>query len=186
MTTPSVRWTPRERRSSLLPRLAVGIALAVAVVTAGYLILGSLGPKYPVSLTITPSVAGRILTIKGETDLRDGAVISYEVWHELRDRQLFPDNYAPTPIVDATQPPTPQILAGSMKVAAGRFAGSVNLTDWPQGNVIVRAYFDPDPEQPPDVRARFGDNNEHLGGPNVVEGSDGLRSAIAKGTVRLP
>jgi hypothetical protein len=190
MTTSTNGWAPPgdgglSSRAALVAGVAL-VALILVIAIAGYVLLGFLAPKYPVALAITPSVSGRTLTIDGRTDLPDRTIISYEVWHGLRDRQLFPDKYAPTPSAESDQGTTPQILAGSMAVSDGRFEGVVGLTDWPAGEVFVTAYFEPDPEQPADVRARFGDHNEHLGGPNVVEDSDGVRSAVAKATVSLP
>jgi hypothetical protein len=160
--------------------------MAILIGIIGYVMVGVLAPRYSVALTITPYVSGRTMIIDGTTDLPDGAVISYDLLHELRYRQLYPGETDRPPSFEAGQPPTPQIISGSIKVAAGRFQGTVNVTDWPAGTVHVIARFDPDPDQPAAVRARFGDNNEHLGGPNVTEDSDGLRSAYANATVDLP
>jgi hypothetical protein len=161
-------------------------AVAVIVAIAGYVLLGLLAPKYPVALTITPSASDRTVVIDGQTDLPDGSVISYELIQELQYRQLHPDRSAPPPTIAPGQSGTPQIVTGSMKVADGRFEGIVSLADWPPGTVHVSVFFDPDPEQPPEVRAKFGANNEHLGGSNVAEDSDGLRFAAANATVSLP
>jgi hypothetical protein len=189
VTRPSIYWAdadPSPWRPSRAAKLAAIGAIAIVVAIIGYVLMGFLAPKYPVALTITPSVSGRTLVIDGQTDLPDGALISYELLHDLRYRELYPDETGPPPSFAADEHATPQILSGSMKVADGRFNGTASLADWPPGTVHVSVYFDPDPEQPSDVRAKYGGNNEHLGGTNVVQDSDGLRSAVAKATVSLP
>jgi hypothetical protein len=186
MARPTVYWTDADSGPPQIPRAAWLAAVAVIVAIAGYVLIGVLAPKYPAALTITPSASDRTVVIDGQTDLPDGSVVSYELIHELRYRQLYPDRSAPPTTIAPSQSSTPQIVTGSMKVADGRFDGIVSLGDWPPGTVHVSVSFDPDPEQPPEVRAKFGDKNEHLGGSNVAEDSDGLRFAVAKATVSLP
>jgi hypothetical protein len=83
---PTVYWAdvdPSPWRPSRAAKLAAIGAIAIVVVISGYVLMGFVAPKYPVALTITPSVSGRTLVIDGQTDLPDGAKITCELWPEL-------------------------------------------------------------------------------------------------------
>jgi len=100
---------------------------------------------------------GRLPTlwIEGETDLPDGAVVTYHVTHALARAASTED-----------WPARNLIEAGRATVQGGRYQARVNTLNWPPGEVEAMVQF-PLPPQPPDVSARYGEFGEQLTGDNV-------------------
>jgi hypothetical protein len=108
-----------------------------------------------VALAVDHRSRWRELRIEGETDLPDGAVVSYRVTHALAD-ELPPSEW-----------PAQNLIAdGTAVVQASQFWARLNTTYWPAGDVRVEVRF-PVAPQPAAVRQRYGDFGEQLTGDNV-------------------
>lgn len=108
-----------------------------------------------VFLTMSAYLDGQTLSIQGETDLPDGALIAYEYTHErllLETETYWGD--------------------GSATVQGGRYAVQADLSGWPPGEVEVWASFWTI-GQPAEIVATFGELGEKLVGENVSVSKDG-------------
>lgn len=105
-----------------------------------------------VEVTLTAQASKKRVTFSGTANLKDGAVITYEVGHQLH----------------LQQPTNPLDERGSVTVKDGRFLGSTNITKWPRGNITVWIGFMPfAPTQPAWVKEEFGPGGTKLDGPKV-------------------
>lgn len=111
------------------------------------------------------SLAGRLLTIEGTTDLPDETIISWDVWHELAD-----------PNLPASDPRWE--VGGEATVSSSRFQAVTDLAGWPPGSITVWTAFEPGRDQPAGVRATFGDNGERLEGMGVYDDSGSYRRRV--------
>jgi hypothetical protein len=111
-------------------------------------------PGQTVQLTLSHRLDGATLWLEGDTDLPDGANVSYQVTHE----------YAAT-----EQAPEGMLLMESSHVAVsgGRYSTSLSLEGWPAGDVRLFVAF-PLPPQPEFIVERFGGTGENLAGDNVT------------------
>ena len=110
-----------------------------------------------VFLTVNHRSEWRVLWIEGETDLPDGAEVSYRVTHSVA--RTAPSEDWPAPNL---------IESGRSSVQEGHYWSRINTFNWPTGEVEVIVQF-PAPEQPSDVARRFGEFGEHLTGENVTD-----------------
>jgi hypothetical protein len=152
--------TSTGRRVAVAVAVVVGIGLLAygAAITLGLARLPFL--QVSTSMTVTTLLEGRNLTINGTTTLPDGAEIECETWHDFD-----PGTY------DA---------GGYTAVAAGAFTCAADLSGWPAGIVHSHVYFRPnDDGQPAEVIARYGQDGERLGGPNVFRDSDGWMTDLS-------
>ena len=106
-----------------------------------------------VELTLLPQLDGSMLVVAGTTNLKDGALIRYEVQHELLGKH----------------PLKPWMAEGTATVKAGRYSAKVPVSGWPRGKVTVWAGFDcvVTPPQPKWVTTQFGERGERMEGPTV-------------------
>jgi len=111
-----------------------------------------------VALTMTSSIKNRHLTIKGTTDLPNGALISYEVRHEGA-------------AIHTDVPMEKMFADGNSVVEGGQYLADVNLEGWPRGELTVWVAFQTilgmSKHQPPVLLTRFGEMGEKLTGANV-------------------
>lgn len=94
----------------------------------------------------------RMLRVQGQATVPDGAVISWQVTHALH----------PSFCED-----------GVAEVADGRFAFTLDTSQWPRGGVELWVAFQTVPatgdRQPDAVFARYGRTGEHMTGDQVVD-----------------
>ncbi len=123
------------------------------------------GPTSTVALIVTATLDGDTLEISGDTDLPDGALVTYEVHHET---------FLPVANITMTR-------AGTAVVHERRFLATAELTGWSAGTVVVSTAFSPrlpEGQQPDAVIARFGASGERLGGENVSGGASQRRVVV--------
>ncbi len=109
-----------------------------------------------VALAVGHETRWRQLRIEGETDLPDGAVVTWQVTHALANELPRGDWPAQNLLAD-----------GEAVVQDGVYWTRINTTYWTPGRVDVRVQF-PVAPQPDPVRLRFGEFGEHLTGENVA------------------
>lgn len=114
-------------------------------------------PAERVELTVRHRSEWRVLWLEGETNLPDGAHLSYRVTHE-----------AANTIPVAEWPATNLMEAGRSAVTDGTYWARINTFNWPRGNVRVIVQF-PLPPQPQEVVERYGENGERLAGEHVTD-----------------
>lgn len=94
----------------------------------------------------------RTLSVEGRATVPDGAVVSWQATHALH----------PSFCED-----------GVAEVAGGRFAVTLDTSEWPRGGVELWLAFQTVPatgaSQPDTVIARYGQKGEHMTGDQVVE-----------------
>lgn len=122
-----------------------------------------------VDLTVSGSVEQDTITVQGRHNLPDGALLSWVVEHQdshgiqggeiCRNRQYWF-----------------RILT----------RGSGEYPDWAPGTVKVTVTFDPgDTRQPSEVRKRYGDKGQYIGGDHVVK-LESTRVARVTTTLLIP
>lgn len=94
----------------------------------------------------------RALSVEGRATVPDGGVVSWQVTHALH----------PSFCED-----------GVAEVADGRFAVTLDASEWPRGGVELWLAFQTVPatgaSQPDAVIARYGQKGEHMTGDQVVD-----------------
>ena len=114
-----------------------------------------------------------VLRIEGTTDLRDGALLGYEIRHEYMD-------------VDPETPMDMLFQEGTVTVADGRFAAEADISNFEPGEIEVwvafqMSFLNRDLQQPAPIIRQFGEHGELLEGPNVTDrGDDGKRVEVAE------
>ena len=109
-----------------------------------------------VVLAVGHETRWRQLRIEGETDLPDGAVVTWQVTHALANE------------LPRSEWPAQNLLSdGEAVVQDGVYWTRLNTIYWTPGRVDVRVQF-PVAPQPDPVRLRYGDFGEHLTGENVT------------------
>ena len=108
-----------------------------------------------VLLAVGHQTRWRDLRIEGETDLPDGAVVTWRVTHAVANEMPRGEWPAQNLIAD-----------GAAVVQDGVYWTRLNTTYWPPGRVDVVVQF-PVAPQPDAVRLRYGDFGENLTGDNV-------------------
>jgi hypothetical protein len=110
-----------------------------------------------VSLTSAPHVVGHRLVIEGTTDLPDSAIIEWELRHE----SLFKRHDIPI---------SRMVTEGHTVVHGHRYYVTIDLSNWPAGQVEVWVAFQPlsyGTRQPAFVTRLYGLNGEWIEGANV-------------------
>ena len=108
-----------------------------------------------VLLAVGHQTRWRDLRIEGETDLPDGAVVTWRVTHALANE-----------LPRGEWPAQNLIADGTAVVQDGVYWTRLNTTYWLPGRVDVVVQF-PVAPQPDAVRLRYGDFGENLTGDNV-------------------
>lgn len=120
-----------------------------------------------VALAVDHRTRWRQLWIEGETDLPDGAVVTWQVTHALGNE------------LPRSEWPAQNLIAdGTAVVRDGVYWTRLNTTYWAPGRVDVRVQF-PVALQPEPVRLRYGEFGEQLTGGNVTS-LGGSRVVIAE------
>ncbi len=113
------------------------------------------GGAETVLLAVSHQTRWRELRIEGETDLPDGAVVTWRVTHAAANEMPRGEWPAQNLITD-----------GTAVVQDGVYWTRLNTIYWPPGRVGVIVQF-PVAPQPDAVRLRYGDFGENLTGDNV-------------------
>jgi hypothetical protein len=116
----------------------------------------------PVSLTLYPSVTGRKVLVRGNTSLRDGAIVCWDI---TRDVKMVGQSLKELQMEWKT-------VNGCVPAKHNEYSALVNLSGWPRGKVLVWISFmtimsPTEPQQPRWVTDRYGKNAERLTGANV-------------------
>jgi hypothetical protein len=118
-----------------------------------------------VDLTLNTELNDDVLDFQGETNLPDGTLIAYEVWHE-EDFDQFAE--------------------GNIEVEDGNYKEEVSVSDWPDGEIIVWVSFQTvlgtSVQQPDEIIEVFGEMGENIEGDNVSE-SDVMNSVELEETL---
>lgn len=141
------------------------LGLVVAVLSMGAIIAGSqvVGALVPTAfIQLDPAIAGDSLSVRGVTDLPDGATIVYSI-----TAGSSPEGGLGKPYVD-----------DAATVVAGRFEEDVDIATFPSGPLTVWAAFGPGPHQPRSAIERFGADGSGLRGPGVVDDSGARRLVV--------
>ena len=154
--------TPGGLRRYLRPLVwvAVGAGLALAL-WFGPRALSTIGAT--ATMTIATEVGDGTVTVTGETDLPDGAVIGIQAVQWDQWQREAADGTAPD--VETS----PWVRPGQAVVADGRYEATLPIDGWPAGHGVAFAYFWVDAGQPADVIARFGADGSGLKGPDVTD-----------------
>ena len=115
-----------------------------------------------VDLTLEPRFQGQSVLVSGTTNLKDGAVIGYEVEHELSTAGIK-NNW---------------FKDGNIVVKNGRYLGSVKVAGWPRGKISVWVTFMSFlKEQPKWAKTLYGEGGKNMEGPTVKLAGQGIRRA---------
>jgi len=154
--------TPGGLRRFLRPLvwLAIGSGLALAL-WFGPRALTTIGAT--ATMTISTEVGDGTVTVAGETDLPDGAVIAIQVVQWDQWQRESADGAAPD--VETS----PWVRSQQTSVADGRYAATLPIDGWPPGHGVAFAYFWVDSGQPAEVTERFGVDGSGLKGPDVTD-----------------
>lgn len=132
----------------------------------------SQGSPNLVQLTLASKLQGNSLLVSGTTNLKDGAVISYEIDHELFPIQTRAKNWTAT---------------GDIAIKEGRYAASVNVTGWGAGKITVSVGFQTFVKRQPQwVKTQYGDLGQKMEGPTVKVTGNGLKQAEVERIVVKP
>jgi hypothetical protein len=127
----------------------------------------TLGPNV-VHITLSPTITGDAITIAGTTDLKDGAVLSWDLEHAQQNKNLMADLSE----------------HGDTTVKGGRYATTVRISRWPRGNIRVWiGFFSFLKSQPQWARTQYGTQGEKLEGPNVKLQSEGMKTIEIEKTI---
>lgn len=122
------------------------------------------GPNV-VHITLSPTISGDTITIAGTTDLKDGAVL---MWELDGSEVSLTEN-------------------GDTTVNGGKYATSVKVRRWPRGRISVWVGFWPfSKTQPQWARTQYGTSGEKLEGPNVKLGSEGVKTVEIEKAIMKP
>jgi hypothetical protein len=125
------------------------------------------GPNL-VHITLSPTITGDAITIAGTTDLKDGAVISWDLEHALQNKN---------PMADLSE-------HGDTTVKGGKYATTIRISRWPRGNIKVWIGFFPFlKSQPQWARTQYGTQGEKLEGPNVKLQPAGMKTIEIEKTI---
>lgn len=153
---------PVTAMDRIRPLLWVGVGLAVAgALIAGPRLIGGIDATAKMELDST--VDGRTITVRGTTDLPDGAIVDVQLTQIDEWEHETADGVAPD--VETS----PWVLYEEATVRDGRFNTTFQPDGWPAGRGGVAAYFSVDTFQPSMVVDRFGSSGENLRGPDVSD-----------------
>jgi hypothetical protein len=127
------------------------------------------GSSTYVELTLTAELQGQSVKIAGTANLKDGAVLNYEVEHEVFDlkNEAFTD--------------------GDAIVRGGRYSAAVNVAGWPRGTIKVWVGFQTFiKEQPQWVQGQYGELGQKMEGPTVKLAGKGVKRAELEVTLLKP
>lgn len=156
--------------------VAIGLAAAAALPLGISFIAGT---GTTATMDLVPTVAGRTVTVRGTTDLPDGANVSVGlVQLDVQEQVLGGGN-------EPAGDPSDWLLYEDLRVNDGQFSATFNVERWAPGQVTATAYFWVDPAQPQAVIDRFGADGSGLYGPDVRTYDDGTISLEVQRTFEL-
>jgi hypothetical protein len=170
---------PVGRLARLRPMAFVTLGLVIA---AGLI----LGPRFVSSIDATAridlaaSMEGRTATVRGSTDLPDGALVGVQVVQLDEWQRASAGGVQPDPET------SPWVIYEFVPVTNGAFEVAFETEGWPPGRGGAAAYFWIDDSQPQAVVARFGSDGAGLRGPGVIDRADRGRSLEVKITFTVP
>jgi len=140
--------------------VAVGSVAAVALLL-GPRAITNIGAT--ATMSISTEVEDGTVTVSGETDLPDGAVVSVQVvqWDKWQEESA-----------DGTAPDvgtSPWVVSDQVLVMGGRYETPLFIGDWPAGKGLAITYFWIDLGQPAEVIERFGLDGAGLKGADVSD-----------------
>ena len=125
------------------------------------------GPNV-VNITLSPTISGDAITITGTTDLKDGAVLDWNLEHARQKKD---------PMANLTED-------GHTTVKGGKYSTTVRVKRWPKGKITVWvAFFSFLKTQPQWARTQYGTQGEHLEGSYVKLQSEGMKTIEIEHTI---
>ena len=155
----------------------MGVAVSGALIF-GPRLIGGIGATATMDFQTT--VDGRSVTVRGTTDLPDGAVVGIQLIQEDEWERESADGVAPDPAS------SPWVITQYVQVQDGQFTATFHPDAWPAGRGGVGAYFWVDANQPSQVIQRFGANGSGLRGPDVTDLDDRGPTLEVERTFEIP
>lgn len=125
------------------------------------------GPNV-VHITLSPTINGDAITIAGTTDLKDGAVLTWNLEHAQQKKDLM---------ANLTE-------EGSTPVKGGKYATTVKVNRWPKGKITVWiGFYSFLKTQPEWARTQYGAQGENLEGSHVKLQSEGMKTIEIERTI---
>jgi hypothetical protein len=125
------------------------------------------GPNV-VHITLSPTINGDAITIAGTTDLKDGAVLTWNLEHAQQKKDLM---------ANLTE-------EGSTPVKGGKYATTVKVNRWPKGKITVWVgFYSFLKTQPEWARTQYGAQGENLEGSHVKLQSEGMKTIEIEKTI---
>lgn len=129
-----------------------------------------------IGLTLNTNISNNILRVSGNANLPDGALISYEVSHESWGTRIFSPAEMDVRFAD-----------GTTEVRNGKYEFSVNVAQWPSGNIETWVAFQTilgtTVKQPQEVIDLYGELGEKIPDASAVQ-SGSLKRVEQTSTVR--
>ena len=117
------------------------------------------GPNV-VHITLSPTINGDAIRIAGTTDLKDGAVLTWDIEHAQQKKDLMAN------LNDE----------GNTTVKGGKYATTVRVNRWPKGKITVSVgFYSFLTTQPQWARIQYGKSGDNLEGPNVKLQPEGMK-----------
>jgi hypothetical protein len=172
------------RARGLVHRPRRGRRILVGLAVLGFFVAAGAAPIVISRLTasprieLTPVVESQVVSVRGTTDLPDGALVTVQVFHvDEYAREAAAAGGAPSDSV--------WVLDKWLAVTNGTFEASFPKPDWPDGRVLAVAHFELT-IQPQHVTDRYGTAGERLSGPLVVPSRDGGKQVRISKDIELP
>jgi hypothetical protein len=125
------------------------------------------GPNV-VNITLSPTINGDTITIAGTTDLKDGAVLDWNLEHAQQKQN---------PMANLTED-------GHTSVKGGKYFATVKVKRWPKGKITVWVAFCSFLKtQPQWARTQYGAQGENLEGSHVKLQSEGMKTIEIEKTI---
>ena len=125
------------------------------------------GPNV-VHITLSPTINGDAITIAGTTDLKDGAVLTWNLEHAQQKKDLM---------ANLTE-------EGNTPVKGGKYTTTVKVNRWPKGKITVWVgFYSFLKTQPEWARTQYGAQGENLEGSHVKLQSEGMKTIEIERTI---
>jgi len=121
-----------------------------------------------VNITLSPTISGDAIMIAGTTDLKDGAILDWNLEHAQQKKD---------PMANLTED-------GHTTVKGGKYSTTVTVKRWPKGKITVWvAFFSFLKTQPEWARTQYGAQGENLEGSHVKLQSEGMKTIEIERTI---